>query len=244
MKVVICIITILFTSSCCFAQKRPNEIQLIPIIRYDWYPEITFNYGGRFSTDQLKMKGLSFGLNANYKYTLRKKINITAGLGFYKYSFSNLKRINSSSPSSGISKARPSEIPSNNNFFYSTYSYYYTTLSFNIGIEKLVEINKNINFFYGIGFSQYLKLKSVYKTNFGGFVYKKKDLQLFAQTILANIGFEKKFRKINIGPHLLVPIFDSWHKDEVFLEPRNEKRNKWLKGIGLGISCNYKLSKK
>jgi hypothetical protein len=50
--------------------------------------------------------------------------------------------------------------------------------------------------------------------------------------------------KMKIGPVLILPVFDAWKKDDVFREESSAYRNKWFKGIGLGVSCNFLLNKK
>jgi hypothetical protein len=55
----------------------------------------------------------------------------------------------------------------------------------------------------------------------------------------------KKTDKIEIGPSLIVPVFDIWKQDVVFPEENSaDSRTKWFSGIGLGISINFLISKK
>ena len=241
MKKTILSLVVLFLFSGVFGQKRSNELQVLPFAKLDWYPEFTFNYGGRFSSDSLKMKGISWGININYKYALQNSIKIIAGIGYYRYSFSNLRRINSSF---GVSDTRPIEVLSFNNFFYHTNSYRYNTISLNIGVEKLFRLNQSLHLTGGFSLSNYLTFQSVYKTNFDGFVYKKKGSEIFAHSLTTEIGFEKELGRLTLGPKLLIPVFGTWGKDEVFKENKNENRSKWLNGIGIGLQLNYPLTKK
>jgi hypothetical protein len=106
----------------------------MPFVRIDWYPEISFNYAGRYSTDYLKMKGESWGIDLNYKYALDNSINLKAGLGYFRYSFNKLENYNSLFGNSNI---RPIDYPSFNNLGYYTDAYFYNSLSLNIGAEKI-----------------------------------------------------------------------------------------------------------
>lgn len=241
MKKTILSIIILFLFYVGFAQKRPNEFQVLPFARLDWYPEFTFNYGGRFSSDSLRMKGVSWGINFNYKHSLNKEMSFVVGLGYYRYSFTKLRRINSAF---GFSDARPMEFPSFNNFFYHANNYHYNTALLNIGVDKLFKLEKKAQITIGFFFRSYLTLQSSYKTNFGGLVYKKPGMELFGYSLTTEAGLEKQFGRLRLGPKLLIPLFDIWSKDEVFLENKNANRNKWLNGIGVGFQINYPLIKK
>ena len=90
MKVKLTALLFLFLGNCLFAQKKSNRLQFFPFVRVDWYPEFSYNVGGRPSTDYLKMRGISPGINVNYKFGLQKNVDLITGLGFYKFSFNKL----------------------------------------------------------------------------------------------------------------------------------------------------------
>lgn len=238
MKKTILSFVILFLFSTGFGQKRPNELQVLPYVRLDWYPEFSFNYGGRASTDRLKMRGTSVGLNINYKYALQNNINVIGGVGYYKYSFNKLSNKNTLF---GASDSRDIEYPSMINLAYNTYSYHYNSLSLAIGIEKFWKVNQNIQVGIGLSMNNFFIFQQVYKFHYKNIIYRTNNKSLFAQSVFVNAGIEKKIGKLKIGPQLIIPLFDAWHKDDAFQEDNSEKRNKWLNGIGLGIQINYPL---
>src|SRR5215208_29196 len=112
----------LFASGFLSAQKPKDQIEINPIIRYDTYPEVTYNWGGRVSTNYLKMKGTSWGIYANYKKSFAPSFYLKAGIGYYKYSFDKL---NNRHPPFGEGEAREVDIGSTAFILYTTDRYWY-----------------------------------------------------------------------------------------------------------------------
>lgn len=239
MKYIIVFFTVFFFYESANGQKGKNEIQILPFVRANWFPEFSFNYGGRASTDNLKMSGLSMGVNFNYRHFLKKSIYLTGGLGYGKINFNNLKRENSVF---GFSDSRPIEYPSTANFLYSTEKYHYSTVSLNVGVEKVCTLKNKAQLSAGLHLSNYFTFQQRYKIN-DEITYKRSDGGLFGQSVFLTAGIIKKLDKIKIVPQLILPVFDVWKKDEVFLESESERRSKWINGIGLGVQINYPLGK-
>ena len=74
MKQSLLIFICFLSSSYIRGQKQNNHIEIYPFVRLDYFPEFSYHYGGRFSTDYLKMKGTSYGISLSYKYSLKKNI--------------------------------------------------------------------------------------------------------------------------------------------------------------------------
>lgn len=224
-------------------QKKINQIEIKPFIRRDSYPEFSYNYAGRVSTDHLKMKGKSWGINLNYKYALKNNINLKGGLGYYNYSFDKLENINTQF---GVSDTRPIKYPSLTNLGYYTDGYHYNNILINLGIEKLIYLKKELILITGMELNNYFTFSQVYHISYQGTAaYKNKANRLFGHSLGLNISLVKQIGKMYIGPVLVLPVFDTWKKDNIFQgEVNSEYRNKWINGIGLGISCNFLLKKK
>ena len=225
------------------SQNKSDQIEIKPFIRTDSYPEFSYNYAGRVSTDNLKMKGKNWGITLNYKHSLKNNFNLNGGLGYYNYSFDKLENINTQF---GKSETRPIKYPSLTNLGYYTDAYHYNSISLNIGIEKFIYLKKDLLLITGIEFSNYFTFSQFYHISYQGTpVYKNKVNRLFGHSLCLNISLLKQVGKIQIGPVIVLPVFDSWKKDNVFQgEVNSEYRNKWLNGIGLGISCNFFINKK
>lgn len=221
-------------------QRRLKELQVLPFVRFDKFPAFAFNYG-RASNDTLSMKGLSPGLNINYKYSLNNKTNLIGGIGYYRYSFSKLKRINSMF---GVSDARPIDYPSFNNLFYHTHNYAYNNLSVNLGVERLFIVKRDLQLNMGAHFSNMFTYHQVYKIGINGITYRTNGKALFAQSVYITAGLEQTIGKFKVGPQFIIPLFDNWRKDDAFEENNKERRHKLFNGIGIGIQINYPLKKK
>jgi hypothetical protein len=56
------IISFSVVSNFTLAQIQPRQIELTPFVRIDKYPQFSYVWGGRASTDYVNIKGTSFGL--------------------------------------------------------------------------------------------------------------------------------------------------------------------------------------
>lgn len=222
-----------------------TQIEINPYIRFDSHPEFSYVLNGRPSTDYVKIKGTSFGLNLAYKIPLTKSIFLNPGIGYYRYSFNNIKKENTLF---GKSDGRDINFISPLLISFYTNKYWYNTIALNIGVEKIFDFKRNIQVVTGLNINNYFTISQYYHLSFnpqGSQDYRKNNKRYFASSINLNASILKKIRRINIGPSLILPVFDIWKTDYAFPEETNStSRNKWLRGIGLGISCNYSLIKK
>jgi hypothetical protein len=247
------ILFILFFISC-IAQKKGDQIEINPYYKLDWYPE--FSYSINPSNNYFaKISATSWGINANYKFDLGKKIFLKFGTGYFKYAFNKIEGKNSLFPSSKF-KSRVIAFPSPLYVIFGTDKYWYNTISINIGIEKVFDISRSWKMATGLllnnyyTFSQTYHMKPDYPIGPPNHKYKLKNNRYFGLSSSVEIGLLKKIKQINIGPVLLLPVYDMWKQDKVF--PKNENsaesdsdgRHKWFRGIGFGISCSYSITKK
>jgi len=234
---------------CTHGQKQKAAIEVKPYIRWDWYPEFTYNVGGRPTTDVLKMQGTSIGFNINYKYISLKKYYFIAGLGYYKLSFDKLTNKNSLF---GTSSSRDIDYPGMINIGWRTFSYHYNCVAANLGVGKPIQLNEKLRLATSVNAAAFFTFSQAYKIKVDNITYRTNNNRLFAYSFFINIGIEKEqAKKIQLIPKLLIPIADIWHEDKVFpsetpgtFENPSSQRNKWFRGIGFGISCNYSLAKK
>ena len=117
-----------------------------------------------------------------------------------------------------------------------------------MGLEKIVVDNVKFQAAATVSLNNYFSFSRYYHLSYnpvGSEDYRKKGRSYFGSSALARINLIKKFKKINIGPSLLISLFDSWKTDARFWDETNSgSRSKWFNGIGLGISCYYKLTPK
>lgn len=252
MKILFLILYFSFCTNFIFGQKNYNQIEVNLYTQRDWYPEFSYSINPTNSYF-VKIRGISWGINANYKLSLCKNLYLEAGVGYYKYSFN---KINSNNTQFGKGSARVIAFPSPLYVIFVTNKYWYNTVSTNIGIEKMFDVNNNWKISTGLSLTNYYTFSQTYHMTPDYPVgprhhkYKRKNTQYFGLSTFVELGLFKKFRKINMGPVLMLPVYNVWKQDKVF--PKNEnspennsdERHKWFRGIGFGISCNYSLTKK
>ncbi len=238
------VLAVLFSTSSAISQKPLNKIEIMPYMRADWYPEFSFVFNNRASTDYVKMHGNSVGLNVSYEGYLRKSFFIKSGVGYYKYSFNKIRNENTTF---GVSDGRLIKYPSPLFLLFYTDKYWYNTLSLNIGIEKFFKYQNDLEIYAGVNLANYFTFSQSYHVvdNPGNKNYKKSDKRYYGLSVFLCLRLLKNFGDISIGPSLILPVYDIWKKDLVFPEENNSDfREKWINGIGLGVTCYLLLSKK
>jgi len=232
-------------SYCSLSQKKSNTLEILPYETIDWYPEFSYVLNGRPSTDYVKIKGVSFGADIIFKIPISKTWSMRPGLGFYRYSFNNIERRNTSlgnSKSRNINFVSPLLIP------YFTDKYWYNSISVNFGIEKKIFMKGNYQVQIAADIKNYWTISQLYHltNNPGGEQnFKKNDTRYFGTSALLTTNFIKSFGNLSIGPSVRIPVFNIWKTDSVFPEETgNETRSKFFRGVGFGIIFNYSLTKK
>ncbi len=233
--------SLLLASNFVFSQKKYGEIEISPFVRFDNYPQISYNYMGRASTDYLKLKGKSFGVSLAYKIPISKSLFFRPAIGYYRYTFDDIKRENNTF---GKTNSRDINYPSPLYILFYTDKYWYNCILANVGIEKkfiqskFFQINASINLCNYLSFSQYYHL--IFNPDNGSQNYKKGTKKYFGTTALTIVNPVVKLNNIQFGPSLMLPVFDIWETDKTFGEESNA-RTKWLRGIGVGFTCSYLL---
>jgi hypothetical protein len=252
-KIQLSAILFLLSSNCLFGQKVKDQIEINPYMRMDWYPEFSYSINPT-NTNFAKIRGTSWGINANYKFGLGEKLFLKLGAGYYRYAFNKIEGKNTLVAAKSTS--RVINFPSPLYVIFVTDKYWYNTISTNIGIDKLFDVNKDWQVSAGLDlnnyytFSQSYYMRADYPVGPPNHRYKLKNNQYFGFSSTIEVGLLKKCKKINIGPVFTLPVYNNWKQDEVF--PQNENsnesnsngRHKWFRGVGFGISCNYSINKK
>ena len=241
-------ICIIFIAEYSVAQKPLNQIEINPYLRWDSYPKFVYTIN-TVTSNTVKIKGTSWGIDAAYKFPFSNKFRLKTGFGYYKHSFNDVDQVNSlfGKNDNRIIDYTPSG-PMSPSILYATNKYWYNSIVVTIGIEKYIDISKSLQLFYGVDIRNYYTFSQQYHIVYPvpeGTNYRRTDNRYFGFSANLNAGVRKKFGKTSIGPSIILPVYDIWKKDGVFPQEENNKsRKKWLKGFGVGISCNYSLSKK
>lgn len=252
MKLIFTSIAILiFEINSIFSQDVFRQFEIEPYLHWDKYPTFT-NAINNIATYKIAIKGTSWGVNTAYKIPLKRNISLKAGLGYYRYSFNHIV---STHRSFGQGNRRVINYPTQLDIVLGTDAYWYNTVSLSLGIEKSVELGKDLIVIGGVDLKNYFTFSQRYHMPYGNSFIPQPELQIkqyyktnsshyFGLATQLNLSVLKKVGKINIGPSLIVPVFDLWKQDAIFpTETNSGKRNKWFRGFGVGMKAIYSLQK-
>ena len=185
-----------------FGQKNYNQIGIEFYTQTDWYPEFSYSINPT-NTYFARIKGTSWGGNANYKFNLQSKLFLKVGAGFYRYAFNKIEGKNTLFASSEFA-ARIINFPSPLYVIFSTDKYWYNTVSTNIGVEKVFDLGRNWQISPGVNltnyytFSQTYHMKPDYPVGPPDHKYKLRNNRYFGLSSSVEIGLLKKIRQIYI----------------------------------------------
>lgn len=226
------------------AQKKNGSIEINPYVRYDVYANF-LSINESYLKISTKLKGTSTGININYKFSTKSNYQLFAGIGYYKNTFNN---ITSGRPSSTNTTSRREILIVRTNYISTfTDNYWYNNVAFNVGFDKHLLLKNNSYITIGAIMNNFIEYSQYYYFE-GGYVEGKNHLYTkntsYGISTSIQVGFLKKISKFSIGPKLIIPVFDNKKKDKNFpYGIGTGVKDKWLNGIGLGISLNYLLTK-
>ncbi|HEY9257509.1 hypothetical protein [Chitinophaga sp.] len=244
MRFFYCVLIIVLFSKTLFSQVKANSIELYSYFIHDNYGSFDNSYGRSSFSTKLSLKGDSYGISAYYIRALSGKLQARIGLGYYKYSFNKINTYDART-NGGTYPKRPLVYPTTDAIMLYTDGYYYNTITFNIGADRVFALNKGYELLAGGSLQSYYTYSQVFKIpapqNARYPDYKRKKSEFFGFSANLNIGFNKNFGNFYVGPRILIPVFDQWKQDEIFLEPQNASRNKWFTGFGGGIAAGVRF---
>lgn len=244
-KIILCVFNLFVSFTFCFSQKKNAEVEITPFLRWDSYPKFQYAINPT-NSNTLKMKGTSIGLNLAYKLYSVKNWAIKTGVGYYRYSFTKMKQINTLF---GESKTRVIHYippgPLAPALIYTTDRYWYNSIMLNVEINKSFFIKERYLVAVGTQMNNYFTYSQLYHIRSGakGINYRKGNGRYFGYSVLFTGSFQKKIGKINMGPVILIPVYDAWKKDKNFpQEMDNGNRSKSFTGFGIGFTFNIPLN--
>lgn len=235
------------------AQSKINQIEILPYTRMDWYHEFIYSINPTYNYFA-KIKGISWGLDVNYKLNLNGNVYLKIGTGYYRYAFNKIRGKSALIPEIK-GNSRIIIYPNSTYYIFSTKKYWYHSIPLNLSINKIFEWKNQWRLSTGLQIKNYYTFSQTYYINGNGppvpqnNLYKPKNDRYFGLSVALESGLLKKIGDIYIGPVIIIPVFDMWKQDEVFpknesaLENSADSRHKWFRGIGVGISVNFALGK-
>lgn len=247
LKNILCTLLIMLIATSLLAQAKSSEFEIKPFARVDWYPPFTYRINTA-NYNRVKIRGESFGINAIYKQPFNS-VYILIGPGFFRYSFNRIDQKNSLFPNTNnnrtINYTPPGPIvPA---ITYATDKYWYHAISLNTGVQKYFDLKKDWQMSAAINLINYFTIAQSYHIR--DFKDKHHDFRYFGFSTALEFGITGKSNKINVEPILILPVYDLWKQDDVFPKDENihesnsATRQKWFRGIGLGIRIKFPLKK-
>lgn len=238
---------LLLISTSAFGQKGKHLFEINPYMRMDWYPEFSYAINS-VNTNYVTIQGTSWGVNLAYKIPLKSSGFLKAGVGYYRYSFNKMDNYTNMF---GKNSSRNINYPSNLYILFYTDKYWYNCISANIGAEKIFNIKNYWQLAAGVNLNNYYNYSQSYHITYNNpdnpitNPYKLNNNRYFGLSTNVHAGVLKRIGKVNIGPSFILPVFDTWKMDEIFLKEKSSgSRDKWLRGFGVGITCNFSFKNK
>ena len=224
------------------SKGQKTFIEINPLLQWDSYPSFVSSVNST-TNSTIKMNGISWGVGINYKHSFKKNVLFKVGMGYYKYRFNDIQE---KTHQFGRDARVIDYRDGTSTFGYVTNKYWYNTLFMTIGVEKLIKLKNELDFIIGTEISNYYTFSQRYNILANDKIYKVSDGRYFGVSSYLTAALQKRTdKKINFGPTIKLPIITLWKQDEVFPSEKNTlSRSKWLRGVGLGISCTYQLTSK
>lgn len=224
------------------AQNRSAKLEINPYYRFDKYPQISFRVDQRARIDTLKMQGDSYGVNLNYVASAFKNYNFKFGIGYYRYSFTEISQ---TTAAYGLRfDGREIKYPNPTAFFFVTDYYWYNTINLNLSIERDVKLSKTVNLQVGISIVNHFMFSQYYHISAGDKNYRTSKVGYFGLSGAINASILKRFNRVQFGPSFIFPLVDIWKKDALLPESNEGSfKRKYFNGFGIGLITNYSLQK-
>jgi hypothetical protein len=225
-----------------FAQMSNNQIEISAYGRFDIYPRFSYVFDGRPSNDFIRINGWSPGIAIGYKRLLSRHGAVKTAIGFYRYSFSNLKRSNTVF---GESNTRNILYQSSYFINYHTDRYYYDCVTWEIAIQKSFDVRKKRRLVTTPTLTNYFALGQYYhliRNPAGSQNFKTNHKRYFGTSLGVDLALIHDPSKNIVYPVLSVSVLDVWRRDAVFPDERNAQfRWKGFMGVGLGLRYLFNL---
>jgi hypothetical protein len=239
----ILLFTLIVSSYVVFSQsKKANSLELTFSGRKDKYADYVTRFGGVSYTNHLQLEGKGIGISFSYRHAITKNIFFSAGIGSYQMGIDKIWNMRQPSFTGEATSSRPIDYtnPDFTRIFHHTEKYHYNCITPGIGISVALPLSDTWAISTGTDVAYLFTFRQVYHIG-KEYTYRRDKLKSFGFYWNASVGLKKVLGKFYIAPSLLLPIYQTWAKDDVFGENPHEKIDKWKDGLGLNISLGKYL---
>jgi hypothetical protein len=234
-NVTICFVALIISANSYAQNKTAVELDLFA--RYDRHAHYTTRYFDRSFTDDIKLWGKSFGSNIRYRQNIFKRVNATAGAGYYML---RIDKIKSPTQFNTISNKRVInyKLPDSTKPLVSTSHYRYHNFSLTAGLCAEGRLNKKWIYTIGADYTSLYTFRQVYYIDWNDTDYRRSVHRRLGWGITTSVGLKRNCgeNKMYINPKLMIPVYQKLYGDEVFGETNSVEMVKWMHGIGLSVS--------
>lgn len=213
-----------------FSQEVNQSLESNVLVRYDKHANYNSRYNNNAYVNHITLNGINFGAYINYRTLLSHELFALLGVGYYQL---RVDHISQSTPWGTTSSARSINYPDpSSRILYSTSNYYYNNFQINVGLDKELQLKKQI-LFIGCEYLYYYTVSQNYSLQ-NQVNWKTKFSRTLGYGIALTISVKKHSSSFYFDPKLIVSIFQNLKTDPVFLE-EGKNIQKWINGIGIGL---------
>jgi hypothetical protein len=222
------------------AQKGSLELSIFS--RYDKHADYTTRYGNRYYTNDVKLWGLSHGLQFSYLHPITEKLKASVGVGHYRL---GIDKIRGTSPWSNNVTARNIDYthPIGIDPMFNTDKYHYNSISLSAGVSYEQKLSSHVSLTLGGDYMALYTYSQSYRITYYNEKYKATNGRWLGSGVNASIGVLKKMKdgRHYVNPRIIIPIYQRLSGDKVFRESASIEMTKYFSGAGISISIGRYL---
>jgi hypothetical protein len=214
-----------------------RSIDISLLTRYDKHADFTTRFGNRSYTNDIKLWGVSYGLNFNYLYPIIKGLKLSAGAGYYRLGINKIKGTTPWSrdvSSRSIDYTHPLGIDPN---FY-TDKYHYNTFSLAAGLNYEHRLSDKATLTISADYTYLYTFSQSYRITYDQSKYKTTYAKSLGFGVNGYVGLLRKISndQYYVNPKIILPVYQQLKGDKIFLENEDVRMNKWFNGAGLSMT--------
>lgn len=226
----------IIVSTCSYGQTQ-KRIELELVGRYDKHADYIARYGDRTYTNDMKLWGVSGGIQFKYLQPVAKNFYLTLGAGYFRL---GVDKIRSTTPWSNNVSSRTIDYnhPTGIQPVFHTDKYRYNNFALSVGVNYELRLSTKTTLTFGGDYTYLYTFSQAYRITYDQAKYKTTDTRPLGFGVNAQVGILKKFanNQYYLNPKLIAPVYQRLSGDQVFREDKDLKMSKWFNGVGCSVS--------